>query len=365
MHKISKLIFLKFFIFSNIFISNIVFADNHNIEEILKIIQRDIKTLEKAVYSNANSESSNSDLNENSEDVLTRHLLKLSEVQEQFRQLTNKFEEINFKLDKLSNRLSKTQADNQIRFQDIETSIIAGNGKNNLTSISNNENNNKILPGSSQPQDLGSISYKDNEKNKNSQEIQSVDTTATIITENFESEEKILPKDQSPEEQYEFATSFLKIGDRSAGAIKSGGTTRRAAKMVVVDIDHPDIEEYINWKVKEEQKVAALVTGSKVVSKHLKAIMKACVNCEGNDDDCFDVAMNPALKREVRAAKKALVPAPGGECPKCYPGSGRPVGHRGRHSIHPPKNKWGATKKLQRKAGQKQTGNAASAGGAE
>jgi ribonucleoside-diphosphate reductase alpha chain len=102
--------------------------------------------------------------------------------------------------------------------------------------------------------------------------------------------------------------SFLKIGDRAAGAIKSGGTTRRAAKMVVVDIDHPDIEQYINWKVKEEQKVAALVTGSKVVSKHLKAIMKACVNCEGDGDDCFDVALNPALKREVRAAKKALVP---------------------------------------------------------
>nr|WP_314259729.1 vitamin B12-dependent ribonucleotide reductase [uncultured Devosia sp.] len=102
--------------------------------------------------------------------------------------------------------------------------------------------------------------------------------------------------------------SFLKIGDRAAGAIKSGGTTRRAAKMVVLDIDHPDVEEYINWKVKEEQKVAALVTGSKVVSKHLKAIMKAAVNCEGNADDCFDVAKNPALKREVRAAKKALVP---------------------------------------------------------
>jgi ribonucleoside-diphosphate reductase alpha chain len=102
--------------------------------------------------------------------------------------------------------------------------------------------------------------------------------------------------------------SFLKIGDRAAGAIKSGGTTRRAAKMVVVDIDHPDIETYINWKVKEEQKVAALVTGSKVVSKHLKAIMKAAVNCEGNGEDCFDVLKNPALKREVRAAKKALVP---------------------------------------------------------
>src|SRR5690554_4735799 len=102
--------------------------------------------------------------------------------------------------------------------------------------------------------------------------------------------------------------SFLKIGDRAAGAIKSGGTTRRAAKMVVIDIDHPDIEEYINWKVKEEQKVAALVTGSKTVSKHLKLIMKAAVNCQGNGDDCFDPNLNPALKREVKAAKKALVP---------------------------------------------------------
>ncbi|UWU15512.1 vitamin B12-dependent ribonucleotide reductase [Rhizobium sullae] len=103
--------------------------------------------------------------------------------------------------------------------------------------------------------------------------------------------------------------SFLKIGDRAAGAIKSGGTTRRAAKMVVVDIDHPDIEEYINWKVKEEQKVAALVTGSKIVAKHLKAIMKACFNCEGGaDSDCFDPAKNPALKREIRAAKKDQVP---------------------------------------------------------
>src|SRR5687768_17515349 len=102
--------------------------------------------------------------------------------------------------------------------------------------------------------------------------------------------------------------SFLKIGDRAAGAIKSGGTTRRAAKMVVVDIDHPDIEAYIDWKVKEEQKVAALVTGSKIVSKHLKLIMKAAVNCDGNGDDCFDPNKNPALKREVRAAKKALVP---------------------------------------------------------
>ncbi|MGD9740308.1 MAG: vitamin B12-dependent ribonucleotide reductase [Bauldia sp.] len=102
--------------------------------------------------------------------------------------------------------------------------------------------------------------------------------------------------------------SFLKIGDRAAGAIKSGGTTRRAAKMVVVDIDHPDIEQYINWKVKEEQKVAALVTGSKIVSQHLRAVLKACVNCEAEGNACFDPAKNPALKREIRAAKKAQVP---------------------------------------------------------
>jgi ribonucleoside-diphosphate reductase alpha chain len=102
--------------------------------------------------------------------------------------------------------------------------------------------------------------------------------------------------------------SFLKIGDRAAGAIKSGGTTRRAAKMVVVDVDHPDIEQYIDWKVKEEQKVAALVTGSKVNQKHLKAVLKACVNCEGSGDDCFSPEKNPALKREIRLARRAYVP---------------------------------------------------------
>ena len=102
--------------------------------------------------------------------------------------------------------------------------------------------------------------------------------------------------------------SFLKIGDRAAGAIKSGGTTRRAAKMVVVDVDHPDIETYIDWKVKEEQKVAALVTGSKINQKHLKAVMKACVNCEGSGDDCFDPEKNPALRREIKLARRSLVP---------------------------------------------------------
>ena len=111
--------------------------------------------------------------------------------------------------------------------------------------------------------------------------------------------------------------SFLKIGDRAAGAIKSGGTTRRAAKMVVVDVDHPDIEEYINWKVKEEQKVAALVTGSKICRKRLQAIMKACVNCEADDNEaeasipnerCFDPTKNPALKRAIKEARRDEVP---------------------------------------------------------
>ncbi len=102
--------------------------------------------------------------------------------------------------------------------------------------------------------------------------------------------------------------SFLKIGDRAAGAIKSGGTTRRAAKMVVVDVDHPDIEKYINWKVVEEQKVAALVTGSKICAEKLSAVMRACVNCDADGDDCFVPKKNPALKREISAARKALVP---------------------------------------------------------
>ena len=101
--------------------------------------------------------------------------------------------------------------------------------------------------------------------------------------------------------------SFLKIGDRAAGAIKSGGTTRRAAKMVIVDVDHPDVEEFIDWKVKEEQKVAALVTGSKTVKKHMQAVMKACVNCDGPGEDCYEIEKNPALKRAVKDARKALV----------------------------------------------------------
>ena len=102
--------------------------------------------------------------------------------------------------------------------------------------------------------------------------------------------------------------SFLKIGDRAAGAIKSGGTTRRAAKMVIVDIDHPDIEAFINWKVVEEQKVAALVTGSHINAERLTAVMQACANFDGTDEGRFDPKLNTALKREIKAARKARVP---------------------------------------------------------
>ncbi|CAM9581122.1 unnamed protein product, partial [Phaeothamnion confervicola] len=102
--------------------------------------------------------------------------------------------------------------------------------------------------------------------------------------------------------------SFLRIGDRAAGAIKSGGTTRRAAKMVIVDVDHPDIETFIDWKMLEEQKVAALVSGSKLLDKHLNAIIRACVNCSSDGDECFDPKKNPALRQEIRNARTMMVP---------------------------------------------------------
>ena len=214
-----KLIFLKIIFILSLFCAKISFADSHNIYETLENIQNDLKTLERAVYSGSieikttNKENSNIELDVNSEDVLTRHLLKLSEVEDQFRQLTNKFEEINFKLDKLSNRVSKVQADNQARFQDLEGTYSEDSSNKKIVK-KNNNNDTEDLPGSSQPQDLGSISYKDTNTNETSQQTQSIETTATIVTETFQAEETILPN-ESAEKQYEFATSFLKVGDYS------------------------------------------------------------------------------------------------------------------------------------------------------
>ncbi len=219
--------------YTNIFIyvisiSFIIFnaaSEELNMREILEIIQKDLRTLERAVYSESFQKKSGGEISlsdKETEDVLTRHLLKLSEIEKQFQNLTNKFEEVNFKIDKLSSRLSKTQADNQLRFQELENnSGLVQNTKNNDQNFSTNQNNEgidtnlaskKIMPGTSQPQDLGTISYKDMTETSETQAIQSVETTKTILTENFINEEKILP-DASPLEQYEFATSFLKVGD--------------------------------------------------------------------------------------------------------------------------------------------------------
>ena len=207
MIKFKNFILIKFFLIFTV-IGNSSFADSHNIYDVLDLIKKDLKTLEKAVYSeslngNSNNTSSSNNLDQNSEDVLTRHLLKLTEIENQFQELTNKFEEINFKLDKLSNRLSKVQADNQLRFQELESGNITSSNENKELTL---------LPGSSQPQDLGSISYKDTETKSLTQQTQSIESTGTIITETFQSEEKLLP-DENPDKQYEFAISFLKVGD--------------------------------------------------------------------------------------------------------------------------------------------------------
>ena len=219
-----KLIILKLVLLLKISFLNFSYADNHNIYETLEIIKNDLKTLERAVYSgsielqNKTTNDVSSNIDANSEDVLTRHLLKLSEVEEQFRELTNKFEEINFKLDKLSNRLTKIQADNQVRFEEIDTELISINSSNiseskNQLSLKPKIKEKNILPGSSQPQLLGTITYKDTETSDTSQKIQSVESTASVVMEKFDNEEKILPENLPLQKQYEFATSFLRVGD--------------------------------------------------------------------------------------------------------------------------------------------------------
>ena len=231
MFKFKNYLLTNLFLICVSFFNN-SFADNHNVFEILEKIQKDLKTLERAVYSDSTESSIitenkiSSISSGNSEDALTRHLLKLSEIENQFQELTNKFEEINFKLDKLSNRLSKVQADNQIRFQDLEN----GNIGTNKEIIS--ESKKKVvkkLPGSSEPQDLGSISYKDSEPTTENQQIQSVETIGTVVTETFESVEKLLP-DVTPEKQYEFASSFLQIGDYNTAERAFGEFVERNPK---------------------------------------------------------------------------------------------------------------------------------------
>jgi len=186
-----------------IFVSYKVHAeDTELILQQLQVLQKDIKTLEKAVYSQPGTGMSSSV--ENSGDVLTQHLLKLSDLEEQFKILTNSFEEINFKLDKLSNRITKVQTDNQVRFQDLE--------KSGLGTVSSGI---KKLPGSDEAQDLGTalaIPKPDSSSPEYVQRTQSIASAGAVVTETAERTEKILPE-TSPEEQYTFAISFLKVGD--------------------------------------------------------------------------------------------------------------------------------------------------------
>jgi len=205
----------RFFIISNrILLTLLLFIfflckaysdETEKIIEQLEILQKDIKTLEKAVYSKEANITSNVNLSGENSDVLTKHLLKLSELEEQFNMLTNNFEEINFKLDKLSKRITKIQTDNQMRFQDIESST------------ANNANTKKKLPGSDEAQDLGKTLELTEEETETDlkeqvQATQSIESVATVITETPERTEKLLP-DSSPEKQYEFAVSFIKVGD--------------------------------------------------------------------------------------------------------------------------------------------------------
>ena len=197
----------KTFIF---LISINLFSATINAEELdlvlkeIEVLQKDIKTLEKAVYSK--SENSLTQVSNEDNDVLTKHLLKLSELEEQFKSLTNNFEEINFKLDRLSNRITKIQTDNQMRFQDLET------GEFTL------ESKKKKLPGSSEAQDLGGITDTDLQAATQIQQTQSIDSVGSVITEEAERSEKVLP-DGKPEEQYKFAVSFIKVGDYETAEI--------------------------------------------------------------------------------------------------------------------------------------------------
>ena len=205
MNRIFSLLIKVLLFFSLIsFYSFKVYAEE--IETILNQLQEDIKTLEKAVYSqDVKITSSNVELSNQSSDILTKHLLKLSELEEQFKILTNNFEEINFKLDKLSNRITKVQTDNQMRFQDLERSGLDKSSNTTLTEL-------KKLPGSGEAQDLGGVSDSDVAAAEQIQKTQSIESVGTIVTENTPRIENILP-DTTPEEQYKFAISFIKVGD--------------------------------------------------------------------------------------------------------------------------------------------------------
>ena len=200
--------FLQLILFSLLILSPLHSEEEEiylkSISDQIQVITKDLKTLEKAVYqksdvsitTKSNTVSSNS-LNE---DILTKHLLKLNEIEDQFRELTNKFEEVNFKLDKLSTRVTKIQSDTQLRFTDLESG-----------EISKQSNKEKVLPGTSKPQDFGANPGYKMSNLPEQQSINSVESAQTVITEETK-KESLLP-DKPANEQYEFAVSFMKIGD--------------------------------------------------------------------------------------------------------------------------------------------------------
>ena len=176
-----------------------------SISDQIQVITKDLKTLEKAVYQKSDVTSStvlksikSDGLNE---DIMTKHLLKLNEIENQFRELTNKFEEVNFKLDKLSSRVTKIQSDTQLRFSDLENVSVPQTQKKQVS-----------LPGSSKPQDFGAAPGYQSSNLPKEQSISSVQGAQTVITEQPETTESLLPN-KPAEEQYEFAVSFMKVGD--------------------------------------------------------------------------------------------------------------------------------------------------------
>jgi len=183
---------------------NVLYSDERvgAIIDQMQIISQDLKTLEKAFYKNSDiiDKNKSSNINNLNEDVLTKHLLRLNEIEEQFRKLTNKFEEINFKMDKLSSRITKMQSDNQMRFSDLE----------NIDQVQNKKK--AKLPGTSKPQDFGATPGYSQKNLPEEQETISVGTTAAVTTSETERSESLLPN-KSPKEQYDFAISFMKIGD--------------------------------------------------------------------------------------------------------------------------------------------------------
>ena len=177
------------------------------ISDQIQVITKDLKTLEKAVYQKSDAVSSSTSTSSSissdslNEDIMTKHLLKLNEIENQFRQLTNKFEEVNFKLDKLSSRVTKIQSDTQLRFSDLEGGVI------------NSKEEQKVsLPGSSKPQDFGATTGYQTSNLPKEQSINSVESAQTVIAEEPEKRDSLLPN-KPASEQYEFAVSFMKIGD--------------------------------------------------------------------------------------------------------------------------------------------------------